>query len=231
LIDFHRKTPYDAARKDATAMVPHDPHISPKHLYRMLGICLVDAGMVAQLTDDESQKFIGLLSCLGEGNGREAAEYTLQFSLENSMTEEERELFVLDMCELFAERCRGYGTGVDAGHVLQGILGVIRKHHVRIDANFATLVVNCLCVESLAREVCPTYNVLDAAGPLLRQYRRLCYNRDGTPKPNARKSRFVKFWLSLMYVKKNFADNIFFRRVAKKNKERTRSQRLWLESS
>lgn len=56
------------------------------------------------------------------------------------MEADERAEFARDMVELFAERCRGYGTGVDVGHVLRGVLGLIRKHHVRIDANFATLV-------------------------------------------------------------------------------------------
>jgi hypothetical protein len=39
-----------------------------------------------------------------------------------------------DMVEWFAERCCGYGTDVD----LCGISGIIRKHQVLIDANFAT---------------------------------------------------------------------------------------------
>jgi hypothetical protein len=55
-------------------MVPHkDSAVSPQRLDRLLGICLVDAGMVAQLTDQESSTFIGLLSSLGEGDGVSAA--------------------------------------------------------------------------------------------------------------------------------------------------------------
>jgi hypothetical protein len=56
-------------------MVPHrDPYAaSSRNLNRVLGICLVDAGMVAQLTDHESSTFIGLLSSLGEGDGASAA--------------------------------------------------------------------------------------------------------------------------------------------------------------
>jgi hypothetical protein len=55
-------------------MVPHkDSAVSPKRLDRLLGICLVDAGMVAQLTEQESSTFIGLLSSLGEGDGVSAA--------------------------------------------------------------------------------------------------------------------------------------------------------------
>ena len=83
------------------------------------GITLVDAGMVAQLTDEESSTFIGLLTALGEGDGRAAAEFTLRFSIENHMDKEENEAFAAEMSELFAEKCRGYGTNVDCGEVLR----------------------------------------------------------------------------------------------------------------
>ena len=56
------------------------------------------------------------------------------------MSAENRDAFARDMVELFGERCRGYGTNVDVGHVLRGVLGLVRTHRVRIDANFATLV-------------------------------------------------------------------------------------------
>lgn len=148
-----------------------------------LRVCLVDAGMVAQLTEDESSLFVGLLCSLGQGDGRLAAKFALKFSAENTLSLEEEEAFAKDMDILFKERCNGYGTGVDVGEVLRGVLGEIRTHHVRIDANYATLVVNCLCIQSLAMRVCPEYNVLDAAEPLLKSYFETFYEADGTPKP------------------------------------------------
>jgi predicted unusual protein kinase regulating ubiquinone biosynthesis (AarF/ABC1/UbiB family) len=63
------------------------------------------------------------------------------------MSAEHRDAFARDMVDLFEERCRGYGTNVDVGHVLRGVLGLVRKHRVRIDANFATLVRNA-CPET-----------------------------------------------------------------------------------
>jgi aarF domain-containing kinase len=192
------------------------------------GITLVDAGMVAQLTDNESSAFIGLLASLGEGDGKEAAKFALQFSIENNMSDEKRSAFMDDMVELFAERCRGYGMDVDVGHVLRGILGLIRKHQVRIDANFATLVVNCLCVESLARRVCPEYRILDAGKPLLQSYRQMCYTADGTPKPNARNSKLFKALLSAMYLKKSVNDDRFFRRERRSNEKKKAIQKVLL---
>jgi predicted unusual protein kinase regulating ubiquinone biosynthesis (AarF/ABC1/UbiB family) len=178
-------------------------------------ITLVDAGMVAQLTDEESSTFIGLLAAVGEGNGRSAAEFALRFSIENHMTGKEQDFFKKEMEALFAERCQGYGTQVDVGHVLRGVLGLIRDHQVRIDSNYATLVVNVLCIESLARRVCPSYNLLDAAKPMLETYRKLCFDEDGvTPKKNQKLIKRAKSLMPLMYSKKDRADVAFFKKIA-----------------
>ena len=137
-------------------------------------ITLVDAGMVAQLKDEESNNFIGLLSSFGAGDGATAAEAILNFSEDqNYMSEEQREAFSQDMVLYFNKSCRGYGSDVDFGEVLRGVLWIIKKHKVRVDANYATLIVNALCIEGLAKRVCPSYNVLDAAKPLLSSYRSL----------------------------------------------------------
>jgi aarF domain-containing kinase len=187
---------------------------------RKYSLTFVDAGMVAQLTEDEASAFVGLLASLGEGDGLEAAYFTLQFSVENDLSDKAAAAFADDMEALFLERCRGYGTDVDVGHVLRGILGLIRKHQVRIDANFATLVVNCLCVESLARRVCPTYNVLDAAKPLLQNYRKLCYYPNGIIRKGRARSNFVRGSMMLMNWRKSISDKSFFRREKRRHNSR-----------
>uniref|UniRef100_A0A7R9ZSJ4 ABC1 atypical kinase-like domain-containing protein n=1 Tax=Craspedostauros australis TaxID=1486917 RepID=A0A7R9ZSJ4_9STRA len=154
-------------------------------------ITLVDAGMVAQLSDAESANFIGLIICLGEGDGRRAAEFALKFSSNNqNMEPKRREAFIDGMEAMFAVKCRGYGTNVNAGNVLRGVLSLINDHHIRIEANYATLVINVLCIESMGHSLCPSYNLLDASKPLLRTYQRICFEKDGlTPR---RDPRFLK---------------------------------------
>ncbi|CAB9527108.1 ABC1 family protein C21C3.03, mitochondrial [Seminavis robusta] len=178
-----------------------------------LRICLVDAGMVAQLTDQEATNFIGLLASLGQGDGRLAAKFALKFSTETDLTAEEKESFTEDMIEVFAERCRGYFTGADVGHILRGVLGLIRKHKVRIDANYATLVVNVLCIQSLALQVCPAYNVLDAAKPLLQSYFDTFFEPDGEEKPRAKAVAKFNRIMPIKYLEKSRNDNAFFRRI------------------
>jgi aarF domain-containing kinase len=188
---MHGKTPPNTSGEtssSSTALVPVGID------YKVKGnpfVCLVDAGMVAQLTDEESENFIGLMCSLGDGDGKFAAQCALRFSKDTDLSEEEQQAFIDDVCLVFAECCRGYGTDVDVGNVLQEILGLIRKHRVRIGANYATLVVNALCIESLARRVCPSYNVLDAAKPMLQTYRRIAYTKDGTPRKVRRRLQIL----------------------------------------
>lgn len=180
-----------------------------------LGITLVDAGMVAQLTEEESFSFIGLMTSLGAGDGVAAAQHAMNFSVENSMTLEQREAFTEDMVKLFSDKCRGYGTNVDVGDVLQSVLGVIRDHKVRIDANYATLVINAMCVESLGKRVCPSYNVLDAARPLLQAYRKNCFDKDGyTRIASARHVKRMKRVMPfLLDRQKESHDKAFFKQI------------------
>jgi aarF domain-containing kinase len=186
-------------------------------------ITLVDAGMVAQLTEAESSTFIGMLTCIGEGDGEAAAEFALRFSIGNDLSEMESMQFKKDMVEFFGKNCRGYGTNVDVGEVFRGILGLIREHRIRIDANYATLVINVLCIEGLGRRICPSYNVLDAARPLLQTYRRFVYQDDGyTPKSKSTYAKRVKQLMPIMlYHSKKRSDNVFFKQV-----EATRRTRI-----
>jgi aarF domain-containing kinase len=153
-------------------------------------IGLVDAGLVAVLTSEQRRNFIGLLEALGEGDGRQAADCVLRFArhagqdlhqaaqqdaarrnVRQEPDAHRDEAFRSDMAQLFAAICRGYGTNVDLGAVLRGILTLVRKHRVTLEANYATLVMNALCLDGMAKVLLPSYNVLDAAKPLLRLHR------------------------------------------------------------
>lgn len=131
-------------------------------------LILLDVGMVARLTQAESDAFVGLLHAMGAGNGKRAAQVVLRFSEEQTCKSTvDQQAFQKDMQSMFAERCRGFGTNIQFGSVLRGVLTLCRKHRVSIDANYMTLVINVLCLEAMAGALLPDYNVLDAARPLL----------------------------------------------------------------
>jgi predicted unusual protein kinase regulating ubiquinone biosynthesis (AarF/ABC1/UbiB family) len=80
-------------------------------------LVLVDAGMVAELTQKEQRNFIGLLASFGEGDGETAAKHLLDLSAAGPQqySPATRLGFTKDVKELFSRLCRGYGTGTDVG--------------------------------------------------------------------------------------------------------------------
>ena len=108
---------------------------------------------------------------MGAGKGGEAAKFILNFSSKTNFSEEVRDTFIADVDVLFKRVCRGYGRNTQMGTVLRGILGIVRDHKVAIDSNYATLVLNALCLDGLGYQILPSYNVLDGAKPYFEFYR------------------------------------------------------------
>lgn len=127
--------------------------------------------MVAVLSREEQTNYLGLLHAMGAGDGRAAARCVLRFASEQPHADGPG--FERTMAALFDERCRGYGTAADFGAVVRGVLAAVRKHRVRVEPNYMTLIINAMCLDGMARSLQPTYNVLDAARPLLRLHERL----------------------------------------------------------
>ncbi len=122
---------------------------------------------MAKLTDAERENFIGLLEAMGEGDGRRAAGHVLAFAAQQTCVGEEARGFAEAMAEVFSLHCKGYNTGVDIGVVLRETLARVRQFHVRVDVNYATLLINLLCLEGIVASLLPSYNILDRAAPLL----------------------------------------------------------------
>eukprot|EP00929_Paragymnodinium_shiwhaense_P034682 TRINITY_DN18839_c0_g1_i1.p1 TRINITY_DN18839_c0_g1~~TRINITY_DN18839_c0_g1_i1.p1 ORF type:complete len:622 (+),score=106.69 TRINITY_DN18839_c0_g1_i1:63-1928(+) len=134
-------------------------------------IVLVDLGMVARLGHEEQMHFVGMIRALGYGDGRRAAEHVLNFVSqgdEQACVGEQAEAFKEDTVQLFKRVCRGFGTDVDFGEVLRGVLALVRKHQVTISSSYATLVVNALCLDGMAVELAPEYNLLDGCASMMR---------------------------------------------------------------
>ena len=134
-------------------------------------IGLVDLGLVAVLTDDEAANFIGFLRAVGDGDGGSAADCVLRWRVGPGGDAHGSELAELSFRKAviasFAKVCRGYGTNIQLGEVLQTVLTHLREHQISIGANYATLVINALCLEGMARALVPSYNVMDGARMLL----------------------------------------------------------------
>ena len=129
--------------------------------------------MVSPLTHSESDRFVGLIEAIGAADAKAAAKNLRAFDPANAknLSRDQVRAFDDEVKLLFREKCRGYGTGVDFGDVVRGLLELVRKHRVRIGAQYATLVINALCLDGMAGDLLPGYSVLDGARPLLSAHR------------------------------------------------------------
>ena len=178
--------------------------------------------MVATLTNREQTNFIGFIEAIGEGDAILATHCLLDFSKigRKQYTNQHIKLIQSDMIILFNQICRGYNTNVNIGNVLRGILNIIRIHHIVIETNYATLVMNILCLESMAKSLLPSYNVIDAARPLLQ----LHYNIDKKIPKFLNKYNniiFKKIFNIVLYFKSRSDDKIL-KELLKQQKENNR---------
>ncbi|CAE8606478.1 unnamed protein product [Polarella glacialis] len=128
--------------------------------------------MAADLTTAERKTFIGLLQAIGDGDGAAVADRVLQFS-NKSPTGKGSDAFISDVKTMCSKDCLGYGTGLNIGKVIREMMQLMYRHSVPIDGNYATLIANMLCLEGMARDLEPRFNVLDVAYPLLRAHQLL----------------------------------------------------------
>ena len=131
-------------------------------------LVLIDAGMVDVLSAEELENFVGVFKAMGAGDGCKAAEHLLAFASQQPFADAKG--FQEYMTQLFREKCRGYGTGVVLGELLQAVLEGLRRYRVRVDAQYATSIVNLLCVESVAASLDPGFNLLDESEMLLKAH-------------------------------------------------------------
>lgn len=134
-------------------------------------LVLLDVGMSKTLTDDERKNFIGVFQALGDGDGRAVSRGLLNFSRRQGCSNPAA--FERDIVELIGDMSRGYGCNVNLGDVMRACLMKIRDHRVSVDGNYATLVANVMCLESMARQLNPSFNLLDSSYPLLRAHQLL----------------------------------------------------------
>ena len=108
------------------------------HAGEMPTLVLIDAGMVDVLSAAELDNFIGVIRAMGAGDGGKAASHLLRFSAQQPHADEVG--FRRYMASFFDSKCRGFGTGVVVGEVLQGVLEGLRQYRVRVDAQVSVSV-------------------------------------------------------------------------------------------
>lgn len=119
-------------------------------------ICFLDVGLITELNQTDRFNFIDLFKALSEFDGYKAGE----LMVERSRTPEtaiNKEIFALKVEKLVDQmKQRTFTLGnISIGDLLDQVLGMVRKHHVRMEGDFITVVVAILLLEGIGRQLDP----------------------------------------------------------------------------
>ncbi|XP_053575011.1 uncharacterized aarF domain-containing protein kinase 2 [Bombina bombina] len=132
-----------------------------------LRLVLLDAGLVAELQEEDLQNFRAVFTAVVLGQGDRVAELILHHARDNQCRDTER--FKTEMAELVNEaRKNTVSLGkIQVAVLLSRVFRLMMTHKVKLESNFASIVFAILVMEGLGRCLDPDMDILEAARPLL----------------------------------------------------------------
>lgn len=119
-------------------------------------ICFLDVGIVTELNHEDRVNFIDLFKALSEFDGYKAGELMIERSRTPSSAID-TELFAFKVEKLVDRmKQRTFALGnLSIGDLLEQMLSMVRKHHVRMEGDFISIVVAILLLEGIGRQLDP----------------------------------------------------------------------------
>lgn len=132
----------------------------------------IDAGLVTELNPNNRANFIALFRAIATFDGYEAGELMVERS-RTPNTVIHKEVFALKTARLVNQvKSRTFALGsVSIGDLLTNMMEMVRKHHVRMESDFITVVLSILLLEGIGRNLDPDLDIFRSALPVLRRVR------------------------------------------------------------
>lgn len=123
-------------------------------------ICFLDVGIVTELNHTDRFNFIDLFKALLEFDGFKAGELMIERS-RTPDTAIDKEVFALKVEKLVDRmKQRTFALGnLSIGDLLDQVLNMVRKHHVRMEGDFISIVVAILLLEGIGRQLDPNLDL------------------------------------------------------------------------
>lgn len=130
-------------------------------------LVMLDVGLVTELSPRDRSNFLELFEAVVKGDGRRGADLMIKYATEAQCTEEQREHFKEEMGKIFDAVMNKRLEDVRVGQLMNNVLTTVRKHYVKIESNFATLVMGTIVLEGLGKQLDPSLNLLKQAVPYI----------------------------------------------------------------
>ncbi|XP_072242350.1 uncharacterized aarF domain-containing protein kinase 2 [Leuresthes tenuis] len=130
-------------------------------------LVLLDAGIVAQLSGHDLANFKAVFTAVVLRQGERVAELILNHARANEC--QDVPLFKREMADLVDHALSNtLSLGkIQVADLLSRVFGLLIKHKVKLESNFASIVFAIMVLEGLGRSLDPNLDILDLAKPLL----------------------------------------------------------------
>ncbi|XP_077567282.1 putative aarF domain-containing protein kinase 2 [Stigmatopora nigra] len=130
-------------------------------------LVLLDAGIVAQLSGHDLENFKAVFAAVVRRQGERVAELILHHARANECQDVPR--FKKEMAQLVDVALTGtLSLGkIQVADLLSRVFGLLIKHKVKLESNFASIVLAIMVLEGLGRSLDPNLDILELAKPLL----------------------------------------------------------------
>lgn len=132
-----------------------------------LQLVLLDAGIVAQLSKQDLANFKAVFTAVVLRQGERVAELILHHARANECQDVPQ--FKKEMAQLVEHAVSNtLSLGkIQVADLLSRVFGLLIKHKVKLESNFASIVFAIMVLEGLGRSLDPNLDILDLAKPLL----------------------------------------------------------------
>lgn len=130
-------------------------------------LVFLDAGIVASLSENDRQNLMDLFVAIVMRDGMKAGRLFVERSKENECPDVELFAYEIDALVQRALSTDLKLKNIQLGDLLGTLLLLCSKHKVKLDANFASIMVSLIMIEGVGRALNPDLNILYAAMPII----------------------------------------------------------------
>ena len=130
-----------------------------------ISLTVLDTALVTTLSPKNRENFLSLFGAIVEGDGRLAARLMAENARESHVVNEEE--YERQMDELVKQVPELNTQKTDVGQLLQKCLTIVRHNRVKIESDFASLVMSLIVVEGVGRKLDNSMSVVKESIPVL----------------------------------------------------------------
>ncbi|CAH1777512.1 unnamed protein product [Owenia fusiformis] len=141
--------------------------INVKSVECPLRLILVDAGITSSLSKSDLQNFREVFTAVVQGNGEKVAELFLTNT--KCVECKDIECFKSEMADLVnTARASTISLGqIQVGVLLSDVFSLLRRHRIKMESQFASVMLAIFVLEGLGRSLDPDLDILEKAKPIL----------------------------------------------------------------